>query len=84
MLRRDANLKWCYDQDGTKIVQGSIMSVISSKKPSSLVLLRHKENPENVTSSLSVFYFSDNTEEMDRWRVLENLQDHQRVIQINL
>ena len=59
------------------------MEVIQSVKSSSLMLLRHKQNALDQTSSLAMFYFKD-TDDQKRWNVLDDLQDHQRVFQISL
>ena len=80
MLTRDSELKWQYDQFSTKLINGEITSVISSRKADSLVLLRHKDTADAQTSSLSIFYFKDSMDDLNRWKVLDGLQDHQTVI----
>ena len=58
--------------------------MISSKKANSLVLLRHKDTPESTKSDLSVFYFKDSMDDISRWKVLGDLADHQRIVQVSL
>ena len=77
-------MQWQYEQYQTKIVNGDITNIISSKKSDSLVLLRHKETPSSETSELTVFYFQDMTDDLSKWKVYDGLKDHQRVIQISL
>ena len=73
-------MNWVYDEFSTKLLHGEISEVISSKKSNSLVLLRHKDSVDAAKSDLSVFYFKDSMDDMSRWRVLENIEDHQRII----
>lgn len=84
MLALDTDLKWNYDQYNTKLIQGEVNAVICSKKANSLVLLRHKPSIDSPRSALSVFYFGDSVEDLNKWTVLEDLQDHQKVFQISL
>ena len=80
MLTRDKNIKWQYDQFSTKLIHGEITELICSRKANSLVLLRHKEKHDSETSQLTVFYYNDSTEDLNRWKVIDGLQDHQRII----
>ena len=84
MLLRNHEMQWIYQQYATKTVNGVITDIISSKKSDSLVLLRHKDEPTSETSHLTVFYFQDSSDDLNKWKVYEGLKDHQRVIQISL
>ena len=52
-------MKWQYEQLSKRSTSGTVLEVIQSVKSSSLMLLRHKENVLDQTSSLAMFYFTD-------------------------
>lgn len=54
-----------------------------SVKACSLMLLRHKKEKNYNKSSLSMFYFKDDSD-LSRWTVLDNLEDYHRIFQISL
>ena len=67
MLARNELLEWVYDPFFTKLIQGEISSIVTSKKSDSLILLRHKEQATSLHSQLTIFYFGDSVVDLSQW-----------------
>lgn len=67
MLSRNDLLEWVYNPFFTKLIQGQITSIVTSKKSDSLILLRHREQATSLHSELTIFYFGDSVVNLNQW-----------------